>query len=51
MKLIKLLMICVVCLTTFTSGHIHDQHCGYNFETKEGCTFKQPRIWDKEPRG
>ena len=51
MKLIKLLMVCVVCLTTFTSGYIHDQYCGYNFETKEVCVFKQIRIWEDDTNG
>ncbi len=42
MKLLKLLLVFILTIT-LVSEHIHDEYCGYDESTNEGC------IYDTDP--
>lgn len=49
MKKIILAIVSVVMLGgVIPTGHIHDEHCGYNPETNSGCVYEVELFQDEE---
>lgn len=39
-KLLGMLCICAVTVMALPQGHIHDDECGYDSKTNQGCVYE-----------
>lgn len=50
MKKLVIILMLLIGLVSFVAPHVHDENCGYDVETKQGCVYESIKpLAEKEP--